>query len=516
MQPSIVKVLESIRDDIRSGKIATASSLANRIEEALKLQYSKTSFPRLVSSEPPSSIKHNLMVGKLEKAIMDHEYVFDLLLAAAYYDFDTAMAILNDLEDKAAGLMDTVKTLYFFSEPARAGVHSVGVDFLQGWGVFRGGETDLYRDRATGITLPVVTKKSATGRAILEGDGIAGNYFLVDDDELAADSNSRSLSSYIFDSSPSTFFEYERFRISQETFGKCKGYGFGFADDDREWASPDFNDVNLQIAISLNTPQTINYLIVNPGTSEDYYTIKSIVLYSGGTEARVLEPSNLHVNPELYMHGHQGYVNYATYMFPPTVTEEVVIKLTSDVGNPCTIRHYYEVDESGERVPGESPSIHNPNRLIPTAVGEDSLRKVEDLPAERYYVGVKDLSIQRIKFGVEGNITSQPIQFSRPIDRIALEADYTEPEDCAILFTVSFDGGESWYEITPLGKAIKGQVIAVNDMIPAAYQDPSTTYVAADGAPSEFLVRVAMERQKGSAEISPILKNLKLEVTLKQ
>jgi hypothetical protein len=80
---------------------------------------------------------------------------------------------------------------------------------------------------------------------------------------------------------------------------------------------------------------------------------------------------------------------------------------------------------------------------------------------------------------------------------------------------VSFNNGKSWYNIKPIGTAIDSQVIAVNDLIPAAYQDPSTLYVVEDETPYSFIAKMFLGREVGNSNGTPVVRSVEFEVTLK-
>jgi hypothetical protein len=128
---------------------------------------------------------------------------------------------------------------------------------------------------------------------------------------------------------------------------------------------------------------------------------------------------------------------------------------------------------------------------------------------------VKDILPQTITFQPSATVTSDVVRFSRPIDRIALKVDQTLMDESSVSYSVSLDEGKTWYYINPLGAAISDQVIAVNDLVPDAYKDPSTKYITAQGNPNSVILRIAMERNSGHPNVSPILRTIELEATTK-
>jgi hypothetical protein len=517
METTVLKELQQIRLDLLTGDISTSGELARRLSNVIEDADINLTLPRIAPSEPPSSVKYNRTANMIEKALANREYVFDILLAASTYDFDTALSMLNSLEDKILGLVDSVKTLYFYTQPARSNVHIISTDFKMGWGVFQKNTATLDRRIGVGLSLPITKKESVVGKGYINGNGIAGNFYLLDSNgNLVGEGNDNSDLNHIGDCNPSTHFEYERFRITPAVLADTKGYGFGFSNFETKWAAPTYNNVELDIIFDLRTPTECNYIVVSPGVASDEFIVKSIALSSGGVERATLEPKNLVINQALLMHGEDGYTNEGAYVFESCSIDKAVIKLEATKPVPCRVRHYYVVDANGVRVAGESPPLSEPHLYVAAQDSNDELHKTEDLAAERFSIGLKDIFLQKVTYGVEGFVTTEPIRFNQPIDRIALRADYSIPVDSVIQFNVSVDNGETWYGVSPLGESIKNQILAINDMVPDAYQDPSTRYISASGNPKEFLFRIACKREKGESKSTPIIRSLELEVTLKQ
>jgi hypothetical protein len=515
MENGLLRELKHLKADIANGNVSTSSELAKRVLDAFSTSDIGLELPRFVPSEPPSSVKVNFLTEKLDKSLRDREYIFDLLLAAGSYEYDQAMKYLDSLEDKVLGLSDTVKTLYFYSKPTRSNIHTVGADFTSSYGLFKNSSNTLKQTVATGLTLPVAYKEAAVGELTANGDGMAGCWYALNNDGvLIANIDSKSELSNLLDSNPTTSFEYGRYRITSNQYNNTKGYGFGFSDSTFKWASPSYNSTELDLEFSLSQSIACNYIQLHPSVSSDKFVVDSITLYLGGVNQGTLTPRNLIVNQELLMHSENGYTNSAAYMFESTIVDKLVFKLKSSFPIPTTVRHYYAVDSSGVRISSESPSVKSPHAYNSISL-KDGERLYEDLPADRFYIGLKDITVQSLIFGTEGVAsTKYPIKFGKPIDRVALFCDYDVPAGCEVKFEVSFDEYE-WYTINPLGTTISNQVLCINDMRPTAYQDPSTKYITLEGDSDSLSARISASRKSGTESSSPVIRNLEFEVMLK-
>lgn len=516
MEKQLIDALNKIRSDLADGKITSNSQLALKIKNAVDVSYKQAVLPEFFSGETPNSDKVNDLIHKLEIILSDREYIFDILLAASIYDYNTAICMLDDLMDRVLSIQDSVKTLNFFSKPAVANKHVVNTDFREGWGIFNSSTKTLERSYGSGLTLPIQNKKASTGKFVITGNGQAGNWFVLNEDgSLFADISPNDNPEHAFDGVATTQFDYQNIKISQDIYDETKGYGFGYDDSLYKWASPETSKVELQVEINLDKVQTINYIIVVPSSQASEFVIESITLSLNGVETKTLSPRDLTVNQELSMLGENGYCNFASYGFEPTLTDAINIKIKSIKPTPCMIKHVYAVDEQGERITTLSPSVKYPHGVIESVFEDSETHKLETLPADRYLISVKDILPQTITFQPSATVTSDVVRFSRPIDRIALKVDQTLMDESSVSYSVSLDEGKTWYYINPLGAAISDQVIAVNDLVPDAYKDPSTKYITAQGNPNSVILRIAMERNSGHPNVSPILRTIELEATTK-
>lgn len=516
MENNLIRELKQLKVDIQNGTVTTSGELAKRVLDAFSTSEIGLDLPRYVPSEPPSSIKTNFIIDKIESSIREREYIFDLLLAAAAYEYDEAMKYLDSLEDKVLGLADSVKTLYFYSKPTRSNIHSVAADFTKSLGPFNNPSNTMSQVISSGLTLPVASRSAATGKITLSGNGMSGCWYLLDDTgALLADIDPKSMIDNAIDSDPTTSFEYQRFCITPQQYETTKGYGFGFSDSTLRWANPSYNNIELELKFSFGSPLSCNNVIVQPSVISEKFIIESVSLYLGGVVQRTVEPLNVVVNQELMMHSEGSYVNSASYMFEATTADEILFKLKSTTPHPCIVRHYYAVDADGIRISSESPSVSNPHSYNTIRLS-DGERLYEDIPANRYSIGIKDIIAQSITYGVEGvALTQYPIRFGKQIDRIALHSDYEIPSNCSLTFEISFDG-HKWYEIKPLGTSIKDQIICLNDMRPSAYQDPSTKYITTEENYDGFYAKISSSRKSGSESLSPIVRSVEFEVMLKE
>jgi hypothetical protein len=515
METSVITALAQIRRDLLNGNISTSGELANALRAALEIDSKSFKLPRFAPSETPSSVKFNAVAAGIEKAISDRDYVFDLLLAAAIHDYDVAQMMLDDLENRVFGLIDSVKTLYFYTKPPRSGLHVVGADFTVGNGVFTDKSNTLHRLEGAGLTLPVIRSEVKKITPRVEGDGIPGAYFLLQGSppQLMGSILNCAKEDYLGDYDPTTWFEYERFKIKPQDLATTLGYGWGFESNETVWASPDYNDINLTVTFNFQNAISTNYISITPAENAADFTVADINLSLSGVSARTVPTNGLVINKELMMHTQDGYANGGYFTFEPTICDQVTLKFRSTAKEACRIRHHYRLDDDGNRIPSEAPSSSDPEFLVQTSMGawKDFY---EDFSADRFCIAIKDISIMEVTYGTEGFAISEAVGFSKPIDRVAITSNMDVPEGCSVIHSVSLDK-QNWYEINPLGTSVKDQILAVNDLIPDAYREPSTKYISASGDSSILYARISMDRAKGIENTTPIIRYVEIETTLK-
>lgn len=520
MEASIITALKAIRTDVNSGVISTSGELAGRLQQALTLQDGDVSLPRYASGEPPIAAKFNYLSDKLAKALHDREYVFDILLAASVYDFDTAAQMLDDLENKALALADSLKTLYLFSKPSKGNVHTVGTDFTAGFGVWDDVSGTISRNTKCGATLPIEYASASVITPKCSGSGIAGRYYLYNDSESESfpTGSSNSTPDSIVDSSSSTSFEWERFRISPETKLTTGGYGFGFSNTDKKWADTTFDNVELELEFAYSAAIMTNYILISPAANAKTFTIESIALYLDGEQVREILEQPVIVSPELFMHTEDGYTNEGSFIFPHTRCNNIKIKFNSSDPEECLIKHYWKKDANGVRIASESPSTGYPEIYVENPM-DDEDRGVEVLSAERFFIALQDIVIEEIAFGSKGFAKTKEVRFHKPIDRIAINVVGDVPDETVLYFMVSVDNGQHWYELNPVGSTTKSQVLAINDMTPQQYQDSSTNYITVDTEPYSLIAKMYLERPQYLSQdfkyATPTVKFTEIKVTLK-
>jgi len=110
------------------------------------------------------------------------------------------------------------------------------------------------------------------------------------------------------------------------------------------------------------------------------------------------------------------------------------------------------------------------------------LSKEEDvIPAKRFAIGLRDVSISYEKYSSEAEIVSKPFIFDSPVETLMLSTDlFIEREnlqDISINYYVS-DGGSNWIQISPiqLDYSSVPEVIAFNQNIPETSKLPGVSY----------------------------------------
>lgn len=524
MSINLLQAVKIFQDRLASKNILTEVELAKEISDVLDLvdyDVERYGFPRVAPGEPPIVEKYNYFLQCIENILAVEGMTLDILKAITIVNFNYAKRLSLELENKTAGLWDLYQTLQFYiNSPVKNGLNEIFLNFQgkedRSSGVLNEVGKQLTQTKDIGLTLPII------GEAILPledadltGNGFYGRLHTVIDKKFEYELDTYSTGLDITDVNPNTWIEYELFSISDQTLLSTKGFNFGFSDSEEKWALTNVSKLELKVTLYPSAKTPINMICLDPIRAFGQYTIKSVVLDTGGGVLQTLEPKNLVVTPEISEHRFPDKASKAVYVFPGTVVEKIYINIVQDNSYPCTIGHIYYTDPSGTaRISGPSPPLLNPVALDFEAETKAWIRKIEYLPANRFVISVADIELTHNSYTSNGFFISKPIEFSTDIDRVAIEVDEIIPAECTIKYSISFDETD-WFYFKPIGSSTTQQVIAINDRRPEAYQDSSTVYAMTDGKPNNVFLKIEMNSTGKDTSVTPLVKQCKLKVSNK-
>jgi hypothetical protein len=524
MKLDVLQALANIEKKISKGLLSDEVSVAKEIASVLEKVESIgiDSLSRYDRSEPPIIEKYIDIVEKVETTIQYQCIALTLLKALTVLDFNYAQRLMKELENKVAGLWDVYETLKFYLDtPTIFGVQDIFFNF-QGLNTrmdpsWSSSFKQLPTRRDIGMTLPIVSNNTVNIKDVtFNGNGYVGRLHTVDSNN----SPFYTVKTYgnqkdIMDYSPDTWVEYESFKVSKETWETTRGYGWKYYESGLEpWASPYVQWLNLDLTVKPKDTSPINMIVIDPILTSPF-TIVSVQLDTGDGILHTLDPQNLVVTPEISEHRYADKAGQAVYVFDDTTVEQVKIKILQKSSESCQVLHRYYVDPSGNRIDGPDPSMNKPTAMDIAAKSSTWERKLEYLAAERFSIGIKDIALYNCTYTQEGFAVSEPVKFSKDIDRIAVETEEVIPSGTSIQYSVSVDSGSTWIDLAPIGTSTRNQVVAINDRRPDTYRDPSTVYASVSNPEKEVIFKIGMGGTAVLKNRTPILKRANLKVTLK-
>lgn len=527
MHIETLQAIKNINNKINAGLITTEEDLAKAIAESLANTetISNSSLPRFYDSEPPTVEKYNYLIDRVDSIIKYQSAALSILKALTMVDYNYANRLMREMENKVAGLWDIYETLQFYSNsPEINGMQHVFFNFK---GLDPGIDHEyseltksLSAERDIGLLLPIISRDVLKVKDILfDGNGHLGRLHTVNSN-LIPDYyvNSYTNGMSVCDASPESWVEYETFKISNDVWNQTKGYGWKYSEQDLEpWASPYVKELRMKLTVIPDEKNPVNMLVINP-VQELPFIIESVVIDIGDGKEQLLSPKNLVVTPEISEHRYPDKAGAAVYSFEDAIVEKIYINLRQPNSVPCQVLHRYYLDASGNRIDGPNPSSKSPLSMDIVSTSSKWKRKLEFLPAERFYIGIKDILLFNNTYSKDGFVISKKIKFPSEIDRVAIDVSEYIPSGCEVRYSIAFSDttseGATWHSIVPIGQSMRKQVIAVNDRRPISYQDPSTIYVSTNSNPKELRLKIEMS-SKTKKNITPIVKNINLKVTTK-
>lgn len=325
---------------------------------------------------------------------------------------------------------------------------------------------------------------------IVEGNGHPGNTHQVrvvngqirfyGEDSLHLDLGS------MLDGNADTWFEYEAFYVTPETKERMAGYGFAYKEG-IPWVLENPEPLRLFLEISLPYPQALNWISLSPFLPSDKgvapAVVKSLVLHDGKGGQLEVSSGNDVLNEE------------KVFVFPRQKCKTLTLKLEQTVSYETQVGHFFYKElenqasflaqgkeQIGRRIDGPMPSIewlgyrYDPStktliqpestRSIqeeqakeklfrPQAPNERTQAGVEVIPARRYVIGIRDLSLSSYRFSDVAEYVSIPFESPDEIREVRLEASTFVPslfgEGDWIEYWITVDDGKTWHPIEPVG-----------------------------------------------------------------
>lgn len=555
--------------DLKRGNISSTTELLYRVYVCMKAFYESIGKPtmqaRLAVDSPSSSDYNNTITEVKNDLVTIHEECENLkvILDQIYNQMEldqTAIAnSLNNAYKKAEKLAHRIENI---------NCSAIFLDSFTSANYFDMGacnRTPAFINTAfqyiSLATSDVTTANEYATIHILDGsNGFPGNTHQAQsiDNQIKyiGESNLRMNLAEILDENSDTWFEYELFKVSENTLIKTLGLGFKY-DEGISWIT-DKNEMTLSIAIRFDKAQSMNCLSLSPYLAADKGSLPSMIsditISDGkGTIRSIVDGSELFDDTKIYT-------------FPKQYCKELIITFEQDTTYQTEIGHtyfkevphsnidYYKTHETAHnnRVDGQLPSVSNVgivyddrarNYKQPSASYGDSLanqslitEELFELPAEsglkqaytelldanRFLIGIRDISLTNYTYESTSEYVSINYETKKPITAVSITASedipdtFDDSEDWTKYY-FSLNDGVDWYPIIPIGLSKKEGYTKylVNSGTPAEFRDDHIGYLETADDNYNIRVKIEISRPTGveNAEyFSPIINEYKLQL----
>ena len=394
---------------------------------------------------------------------------------------------------------------------------------------------------------------------VIDGNGLAGNTHvanLIDNNiKFEGENNLKTTIDDIMNDSNS-WYEYEIFNIAQNHINNSNGYGFEYKEN-ISWVTNDDN-IHMTIKITADDDSIKNWISLKPFIPSIRGVVQPIIEYvsisdkSGNTQY-VKTPK---FNDGVYI-----------VLFEPQNVSEVIIKLVQKYSYKTLVGHIYSIktsqsnsnifeatsDEAINKIDYFKPSIeylgmkYDPktrgviqsrnytedntkglseiycsnNLFTPPHDTPEIKSKKELIPADRYMIGIKNISISSNEYYHEGTYLSRVFKTNNPITSITLEADEFFPSELLknhkandlIQYSINLNKSSTWYEIIPISRSFDGYcTIKINEDTIDYKNNESIKCINSIIDINEIQIRIVLNGDKELEFYSPIIYNYKLQV----
>lgn len=576
MTASIVSELFS---QYQTGAIQTETELFYRVKLELERFYErlhKPSFQFRPATSTPVSADYNEMIGEairdLGCLITDCQALGNSLnnsfteAEISRQLFNSELKYINqkikDMNDKIVQNIDGSLVLYTESFN----------DLEQTENVSSSSAADVNRKDGV-LTLKPIGQAHFENEAKVEilptSNGIPGNTHLADiiNGRITFDGNKDPHLDLktLLDGNEDTWFEYEAIQVSDEVIESCGNYGFHYQEG-LPWIMSD-DVLKLNLRVHLNAISVCNWISLAPFISE----VKGVkpaqlvrcLITDGGSQVQVIEKPYL-------------FDDNIVLIFKPQPVAYIDLEFEQDKAYQVHVGHQYYLKTSKTNVGFyDTPSIRESYRVegpMPTvqAVGiqydpktrqfiqpnsehknpflsqEEKIKQelfepkvdlknaksqMELIPAKRFSIGIRQISIAHYRFDESGEYISIPYQTSKPIRTVTLEADELIPSDFHsylkagekqskwIQYAVSIDDGVTWHDIYPKHRAYDGPCqFGINHGDISRYIKHNTTgervrTITSFATVKNVKLRIRLSKPMDDEFQTPIVYQYKLKIT---
>lgn len=563
------RITEDILYDVKRKNISNQSEVLYRVYLAMKTFYESVGKPLMtprLALDAPSSEDYNNTMKEIKQDItcIDEECTN---LQSALNQFYSQMEIDQlAISNMITNTKKSIKKARFKIENTNCS--SVFIDSFTSKNYFNSQackKTPAFINTAFQyLSLATTSFKTANDKATIEildgSNGFLGNTHqikLVDGAiKFHGSDNLRLNLADVLDENSDTWFEYEAYKVSEQTLINTLGLGFKY-DEGISWIIED-NLLKLAIRISFKRPELINTLSLSPYIAPEKgcapCVLDEITISDGKGSVRSILPTS------------EIFDDSRVYAFPRQYCKELIVILSQEIPYKTHIGHtyykevptsnidYYKIHETVHNriTDGPMPSVSNVGITFDTnskrfiqpifsygdtiqneefikselfdLKDEAELKKAyhEHLEAERFLIGVRDISMTTYSYESSSEYVSHNFKTTKPISTVSIEVEEFIPESFDtekdwVRYYFSFNDGVEWHPIAPKGLLKKEGYTKylINSGTPAEFRDSNIGYIETPEDNYEIAVKIEIERPIGMTDVeyyTPVVYEYKLEL----
>ncbi len=552
-----VALLTQLNTSYVSGALKSPSDIAKALNSVLT-QFDQTvgqpilDFDFFEDGEPPITPKINQIWGdiQLDTTILGNQV--DLLNASTLFTNNLIATQLLNLANENAAIGNKLDTLELFSTNNTS---SNLITFSDSFANSQLIDTNFVDQDPQASVMDGVLTISAQGDFVDVGAGSqvsilsSSNGFLGNNQEIenitqplrfvAEDYQANSLPA-LLDNVATTWVEYESYLVSNSDKATAENFNFQYqvipstTDTSgqityQDWSiGPPDGVLEFDLQFDLGTIQLINRVVYTPFGLDNNVNNPVLVTEmrssSDGVNWTPITPANVWVGTNTSQSSLRSTTNYTIgdVVWNFANTSARYIQVFTQQPNPITVNigHLYYTNSANQRVAGPIPSTNDLAQYYNESyVSVGSLtQNREYFIGQRWAIGVQEVAIQQVNYQTTSSMVTKELAVPGVVNRVALDADVWvppsfDPSVAWVNFYVSPDNGQTWFHINNIEDNSLGypEIIAFNDPLPTAFQDPNVTYYNVAGTVNTL--RFKIELISANNEETPLVRSYTLKVT---
>lgn len=553
--------IQKLLDDYKSGAVRDLDEITAKMRDVISDFTQNAGSPvskydPITHGEPPTSDKVNRAFGNLQQDINIMQRQTDFLRASTTYLFNvmsTEVALAKNEQNK---LRNKLKTLELYSSDTDPTIvtfaeHFASDDYLDP-DIISGSAASILENEYLALGRDgdlVNVGDTAIVRVLPESNGFVGNNLEARSDltpttdlynkMFVAETVETDKVRALTDDTPNTMFEYSAYLVNEADRQTAKNLNFTYDDANStsqiDWSKGPINSGVLRLALEfeLSEVSSINYISVSPfggaNNSNHPIHVTKMQVSVDGTKWTVVDPKDIWIttNQNISSLRAADDISIGTTVWSFAMQDVRFVRLFIEQPNSidAPIGHIYYVDnKTNARVEGPRPTITDPKKYytVGSIASKDQTQKREILRGKKWFIGLRDVTIQQIHYAEESSMVSKRIRVPGGIDRVALDAESYIPAEFGddedwIEYHISADDGATWNRVSRVTDDFLGlpEIIAFNDPTPEAFRESGVLYVTTTKPVESLRVKIVLRRPADQNFATPLVRSYSLRIKKK-